>query len=206
MSVQVRRGADNRALNTSTLRAFIEDKEPTDLRYAPSINLPAPVLTPIGGAQLAANATGGTISVTLNNPPEGFHRVFFDIQNDQGLAADRFESSLLVNRDNQAPVAHAGITLFTEVGQEVVVDGSLSEDPDGIGFTEYQWRVVQQPGGSNPNLRCVDEEHVPRDGFGKPQIDESGNPRGDACTRADLGAMPRFSTQTAVIAFAVNLC
>ena len=196
MSVQVRRGANNRALDANNVRAFFEDKEPVDLRYAPTIDLPAPVLTPIAGAQLTPSATGGTITVTLNNPPEGFHRVFFDVQNDQGLTADRFESSILVNRDNRPPVAHAGITVFTKVGQEVVVDGSLSEDPDEIGFTEYQWRFVEQPAGSNPQLRCVDEELVPRDGFGKPQLDESVNPRGDPCDRSDPGALPRFSTQT----------
>jgi MYXO-CTERM domain-containing protein len=201
LSVEVRRGADNRALNAGSVRAFIESKEPIDLRYAPTIDQTPPVLTPIAGATLNANGTGGTITVTLNNPPEGFRRVFFDVANDQGLEADRFEGSILVNRDNRPPVAHAGTTLFAEVGQEVVVDASLSEDPDQIGFTEYQWRVIEQPAGSNPQFRCVDEELIPRDGFGKPLIDESGNPRGEPCQRTasfpgasgDFGAMPRFS-------------
>jgi cyclomaltodextrinase len=194
LTVDVRRGRSGRALGTSSARAFFEDKEPVDLRYAPTIDLPPPNLVEIPGVTLTTSAAGGTLRVTLNNPPEGFHRVFFDVANDQGLAADRFETSLLVNRTNLPPVAHAGPTLFTEVNQEVIVDGSLSEDPDHIGFTGYQWRVIEGPGGSN--LRCVEEELIPRDGFGKPLIDESGNPRGDNCDRADLGAMPRFSAST----------
>jgi glycosidase len=205
LSVEVRRGADGRALNASSVQAFIEDREPVDLRYSPSLAVPTPVLVPITGATLSATGTGGSVSVTLNNPPEGFHRVFFDLANDQGLPADRFEGSILVNRDNGAPVAHAGTTVFAEVGQEVIVDASLSDDPDKIGFTEYQWRVVEQPAGSSPRFRCVDEELMPRDGFGKPQIDEHGNPRGEPCQRTasfpgasgDFGAMPRFSTDVA---------
>jgi glycosidase len=197
VSVDVRKGANGRALNASSVKVFFEDQEPPDLRYAPpTVNVPAPRLVEVAGAALQANATGGTITATLTDPAEGFHRVFFDVANDQGLAADRFETSLFINRVNEAPIAHAGTTQFTEVGQEVVVDGSLSEDPDHIGFTEFQWRIIDQPGGSNPQLRCVDEELIPRDGFGKPVIDEHGNPRGEACTRTDLGAMPRFLTQT----------
>ncbi|MBM4283326.1 MAG: hypothetical protein FJ137_22145, partial [Deltaproteobacteria bacterium] len=196
ISVDVRKGANGRAFDPASVRVLFEDKEPIDLRYAPTIDLPAPQLVPVAGATLATSANGGTIRATLTNPPEGFHRVFFEVANDQGLAADRFESSLFINRDNQVPIAHAGTTQFTEVGQEVVIDGSLSEDPDHIGFTEYRWRVVDQPAGSNPRLRCVDEELMPRDGYGKPVIDEHGNPRGNECTRSDLGAMPRFVTQT----------
>lgn len=196
LSVDVRKGSNGRALDAASVHVFFEDKEPSDLRYSPTLDVPAPQLVEVTGATLTTSAAGGTIRATLTNPPEGFHRLFVDVKNDQGLAADRFESSLFINRDNLAPVAHAGTTLFTEVGQEVVVDGSLSEDPDHIGFTEYQWRIIDKPGGSNPGLRCVDEELVPRDGYGKPVIDEHGNPRGDTCTRADLGAMPRFATST----------
>ncbi|MDP2345356.1 MAG: alpha-amylase family glycosyl hydrolase [Deltaproteobacteria bacterium] len=197
IAVDVRKGSTNRALATSSIRAFFEDKEPVDLRYAARIDLPPPVLVEIAGATLTTTATGGTIRATIANPPEGFHRVFFDVADDQGLAADRFEASILVNRDNQAPIARAGVTLFTEVNQEVVVDGSLSEDPDFIGFTEYQWRFIDKPAGSNPSLRCVDEELVGRGGDGRPFIDASGNVGGDNCTRSDPGAMPRFSTTIA---------
>lgn len=197
VAVDVLKGSGGRALAPASVRAFFEDKEPVDLRYAATIDLPPPLLIEIPGAALTVSAIGGTLRATISNPPEGFHRVFFDVADDQGLTADRFEASILVNRDNQSPVAHAGTTLFTEVNQEVIVDGSLSEDPDFIGFTDYEWRVIDKPGGSNPSLRCVDEELVPRALNGLPFIDASGNVTGDACTRADLGAMPRFSTTVA---------
>jgi glycosidase len=196
LTVDVRKGQDGRALDPASVKVFFEDQEPVDLRYAPSLNVPSPQLVQVTGATLTPTATGGTIRASLATPPEGFHRVFFEVKNDQGLAADRFQTSLFINRDNRSPTAHAGTTLLTEVGQEVVVDGSLSEDPDHIGFTDYQWRVIEKPAGSNPSMRCVDEELLPRDGYGKPLIDEHGNPRGDACIRTDLGAMPRFVTST----------
>ncbi len=197
ISVDVQKGNTNRPLAAGSVRAFFEDKEPVDLRYAATIDLPTPVLVELPGATLTTTASGGTLRATITDAPEGFHRVFFDVADDEGLAADRFEGSLLVNRNNLAPVARAGTTLFTEVNQEVVVDGSLSEDPDFIGFTEYQWRFIDKPAAANPTLRCVDEELIPRGGDGRPQVDEHGNLLGDPCTRSDPGAMPRFSTTVA---------
>ena len=193
IQVNIARGADNKAIDASSVRVFIEDEEPIGLRYSPSSNPPVPALVAVSGATFTAAGSGGAIRATIPNPPEGLHRVFVDMKNVDGLAADRFETSLLVNRDNEAPIAHGGGTLFAESGSEVIVDASLSEDPDGIGFVEYQWRIVDRPGGSVTNLRCVDEELIPRDGFGKPVFDSSGNPQGNDCTRSDLGALPRFS-------------
>lgn len=194
ISVQLGRGADAAALDGSTLRVRYEDHEPQGVRFTGGAPI-APALVDVPGASFAGSAAGGTVTATLAGVPEGFHRVLIDIDSESGLPADTFTGSVLVNRDNQAPVARAGATVFTSVNREVILDGSLSNDPDQIGFAEYQWRVISGPGEGF--FRCVDEEHVPRDGFGKPQLDEHGNPRGDACRRSDAGAMPRFRANAA---------
>lgn len=191
MSVAVVRGSDDRPIDATSAEAFYEDTEPARTRFADQA---APQWVSIPDVSFNANGSGGTLSATLPNPPEGFHRVRLRIANSDGLAADDFITGVMINRDNQAPIAHAGPTLFASPGQEVILTSTLSDDPDRIGFLEYQWRVVDGPGGGN--FRCVDAELIPRDGFGKPLLDESGNPRGDDCGRSDFGAYPRFSAQT----------
>jgi len=191
ITIQLTRGSDNRPLDTTSGRARYEDEEPRGLRYIPGVAQgPAPSLVEIPGVSVTSTPAGGTFTVNVGVLPEGFHRLYFDVSNDEGLAADTFETSLLVNRTNQPPIASAGPTRFAQAGQEVVLDASASVDPDQIGFVEYQWSVVDGPGGSA--FRCVEEELIPRDGYGKPLIDEHGNTIGDACQRADFGAVPRF--------------
>jgi glycosidase len=197
IEVQVLKGRNGRAIDASSVRVFYEDREPPGLRYFRGAPPPRPQLVPVPSPTFTSSATGGTVRATIANMPEGFHQVIVEVANSDGLAADRFVGSVFVNRDNQPPVAHAGTTTFTAVNREVVVDGSLSEDPDGLGFSEYQWSVLEAPSGGQGFFRCVDEELVPRDGFGKPILDEHGNPRGDPCTRADPGPMPRFRATVA---------
>jgi glycosidase len=189
ITVEVQRGGDGSPLVGATARVRFEDEEPPGLRFTVGAS-PVPTLVEVSGASLLSSPSGGTVTATLTGVPEGFHRVFVDIASESGLAADTFIGSVLVNRDNQPPVARAGATVFTSVNREVVIDGSLSEDGDRIGFAEYQWRVVSGPGDGF--FRCVDEELIPRDGFGKPFLDEHGNPQGDSCRRSDAGAQPRF--------------
>ncbi|MFZ9888839.1 MAG: alpha-amylase family glycosyl hydrolase, partial [Myxococcota bacterium] len=101
----------------------------------------------------------------------------------------------LVNASNQPPIADAGPTKFAAVGQEVQLDATWSRDPDLVGFQRYTWTVVDAPPGGQGYFRCVDEELMPRDGFGKPVLDSSGLSQGNDCGRpaGDYGAVPRFS-------------
>jgi glycosidase len=198
LRISVSKGADGAALDASTARAFYEDEEPPYLRYTPTTATTSPSLIEIPGVTFTPTGTGGTIEATLTDPPEGFHRVFFDITSAGGLEADRYVTSVLVNRDNQAPVANAGPTKFATVGQEVQLDATWSEDPDLIGFLRFDWTVTASPANASWGFRCVEEELIPRDGFGKPQLDEHGLSRGDPCNRApdDYGAVPRFWADT----------
>ncbi|MCC7073456.1 MAG: MYXO-CTERM sorting domain-containing protein [Deltaproteobacteria bacterium] len=187
----VLKGANGRALDGASVQVSYEDAEPPAVRYNTGAAT-MPNLVNVAGASFSATSSGGTVHATIAGLPEGFHRIYVTIANTDGLASDPLAASLVINRSNGAPVAVAGPTLFAEVNQEVVLDGSASQDPDGLGFTEYQWRVVEAPGGGQGFFRCVDDELIPRDGFGKVIIDEHGNPQGDACTRGDPGAVPRF--------------
>lgn len=192
LRVRVNKGADGKALNPSSVRVQYEDKEPAGLRYTPLASPPEPTLVDVAGATFTADGGGGFVQATLQNLPEGFHLVHVSIANTDGLAADDLVTGLVVNRDNLTPVASAGPTRFAAPNQEVQLDATLSRDPDEIGFAEYQWRVVEAPPGGNGSFRCVEEELIPRDGYGKPFIDEHGNTAGDPCTRSDPGALPRF--------------
>jgi MYXO-CTERM domain-containing protein len=196
ITIELARGSDNRALDTTSGRARYEDEEPRGLRYIPGVaHGPTPNLVELPNVTLTSTPSGGVLTVNIGVLPEGFHRLYFDAANDEGLDADTFETSVLVNRTNQPPIASAGPTRFAKVGQEVVLDSSDSRDPDNIGFVEYQWSVVDGPG--TYAFRCVEEEHIPRDGYGKPLTDEHGNTVGDACTRSDPGAVPRFKGDAA---------
>ncbi len=195
LRIEAKEGDDGEALSAATARAFYEDEEPPYLRYLPSTQPTTPELIEIDDVTFTPSAGGGELVATIANLPEGFHRVFFDISSSAGLAADRYVTSVLVNEDNQAPVASAGPTKFASVGQEVQLDATWSEDPDLIGFRSYAWSVVSAPGGGVGSFRCVDEELIPRDGFGKPLLDAHGLTQGSDCGRpsGDYGATPRFS-------------
>jgi MYXO-CTERM domain-containing protein len=195
LRIGVSRGADGKALNGASARVFFEDQEPPGLRYTATGVPNNPQLVELPGASFTASAGGGTIQVSFPNPPEGFHRVAFEISNVDGLAADTFVTAVLVNRQNQAPSASAGPTRFARPNQEVQLDATMSNDPDAIGFSEYNWTVLEAPSGASHYFRCVDEELVPRDGFGKPLLDAHGLQQGNDCDRpaGDYGVVPRFA-------------
>ena len=54
-----------------------------------------------------------------------------------------------------APVAHAGVDREVEVGQQVVLDGSGSYDPEGAGLF-YSWQLVAAPSHARASLSGAD--------------------------------------------------
>ncbi|MEW5852750.1 MAG: alpha-amylase family glycosyl hydrolase [Myxococcota bacterium] len=200
-SVTVNAGADARALggpgSAVPPRVEVQLGDPPGVRYTNPADVTEPQwleLSPVT-FNYDANQRRGTISATWQNPTEGFHFVRFNVANDQGLAADPHLGSIQVNRDNQPPVANAGSTKFGKVGQEIVINGGMTNDPDLVGLQSYNWRVISGPGGANVTWRYVEEERIPRDGFGKGIVDEHGNLQGDNINQPT--ALPRFKTDRA---------
>lgn len=193
LRVRVNRGADGRSIDADSVRVAYESKEQPGLRFDTPVVATSPTWLDVDNARFVSDATGGFVEADLPVMPEGFIRLRVQIANDVGLAADDLVTGLLVNRDNQAPIASAGPTQFASPNQEVILDATYSDDPDKVGFAEFQWRVIEGPPGANTYFRCVDAELIPRDGYGKPFIDAHGNPEGDPCTRTDPGPLPRFA-------------
>jgi len=52
---------------------------------------------------------------------------------------------------NVAPTANAGPDGGATPGNPIILDGTASRDPNGTAVT-YNWRIVEQPPGSNPTL------------------------------------------------------
>jgi len=65
----------------------------------------------------------------------------------------------IVSYDNAPPTAEAGTSQVVPVGQEVMLDGSGSTDPDGDAIT-FQWLITQVPSGcAVPALTNPTEPH-----------------------------------------------
>lgn len=189
VSVEIEVGASRTPIAASSARVRFERTEPPGL-WRPEGPVGPPEVIEVTPVSFAFDPGTGraTISATITDPPEGFHRIFVDAAGTDGLAADTFTTSVLVNRDDRPPVADAGPTRFARVGGAVQLDGGGSFDPDRIGLAAYSWRVISGPGSAS--FVYVDEERVLRDGFGKPLLDDDGLQQGQVSSTPN--ATPRF--------------
>lgn len=99
-----------------------------------------------GGSSIA---TGVNPTVTL---ALGMHTLTLTVMDDEGASSS--DEVVVAILPNQAPTANAGpdqtIPGFHGSGQEsVLLDGSLSSDPDGL-LTAYEWREGQSLLGTDP--------------------------------------------------------
>lgn len=191
LRVRVELGNDRAAIDPSSVRVRIEQELPYGYLPGP---LAPPALTyqEVPGARFTADGTGGLVTASLTNPPEGLRRVHVAISTMAGLAADELVVPVFFNRNNEAPIADAGPTKFGTTGQWIELDGGLSRDPDEIGFSRFAWRKVSGPG--NMELRTISQEPDNRNGGqrrgdGVPVVDGDGNIVADTLPQA--GALPQ---------------
>ncbi|MFO0726849.1 MAG: alpha-amylase family glycosyl hydrolase [Myxococcota bacterium] len=191
LSVHANLGRSRTAIDPGSLKVRFERNEPYGQVKGP-LTPPGLDLVDVGGARFQADANGGTISAPLDLMVEGFHRLHVSIGDTNGKVSDELVLPIFVNRQNQAPVADAGMTRFGAVGQWIELDGGQSLDPDGIGFSSFAWRKISGPG--NMELRSISQEPDnhnggQRQGNGLPVVDGDGNIVGDALPAT--GALPQ---------------
>lgn len=118
------------------------------------------------------------ISAIWPSPVEGLHRVRLSLANQDGLESAPFVRAVFVDRDKQAPVAKAGPMRFGLVNQAIMIDGADSFDPDMIGVTRYDWRVIDGPAGANAYFEYINEEGWQADSActGAPVVDLDNSP------------------------------
>jgi hypothetical protein len=194
-SVEVAAGADSKNVDgvsgTHPPRVEVQDGPPRGVQYQPgrAVDPPWTALTDVSFSYNAGTRRG-VLTARWPNPTEGFHLVRFNVSNVDGLAAFPLEAGILVNRDNQPPVTHSGGQKFAAVGQEIVVNAGMTEDPDLVGFTGFARRVVSGPAGATVTWRDLDEERR-----GEPHLDAHGNWNGDLYP--GQSPVPRFKTDRA---------
>lgn len=174
VSVNAKLGSDNQPLDASRVKVTLHEHEPAGL-YKPTGPFTAKYRT-ITNVQVS----GTLVTATIDNPPEGFHAVDFDLGDTAAQTGDTFTAYILVNQQNQAPLAKAGPTRFGWVGHEVQLDGCASKDPDRIGLVQFDWRKVSGPG--NLTFVSYDEERTKMNNFLVLLFDDEGNGLGDPHT------------------------
>ncbi|MCK5796424.1 MAG: hypothetical protein KAI47_04540, partial [Deltaproteobacteria bacterium] len=167
ISATAKLGVDGKPLDATLVKVTLHENEPLAL-YKPS-GPQAEKLRPISQVQISGN----TVTATIQNPPEGFHAVDFDLGDTAGKTGDTFTTYILVNQTNQPPVAKAGFTRFGWTNHEVQLAGCGSFDPDRVGLVEYAWRKVSGPG--TLTFKSYDEERTQKNNFLVLNFDDEGN-------------------------------
>jgi hypothetical protein len=105
------------------------------------------LIIPLSHDRLAPREAQKDIVLRFNNPNRKKFKVRYAVY---GLLAP-----------NQVPIAEAGKDQTAFVGQDVVLDGYASHDPDGNPLT-YRWILTEKPTGSDVTL---DDSNIPTPRF-----------------------------------------
>ncbi len=168
-------GSDSTPIAPTAVKVVLHLNEPPGIFYNPQG--PAALLEEeITEVQLSPGSAGSSIiTATLENPPEGIHQVVFELADTAGRTGDPLTTLIVVNRQNQPPLADAGPTRFGKVNAEIQLDGGASEDPDRVGIVEYAWRQISGPGSLT--FSFYDQERTQTDSFAILLFDDNGNAR-----------------------------
>lgn len=78
-------------------------------------------------------------------------RYVVELKVDDGFLSDTDQVEVIVAVPNEGPIANAGPDQTVDVGDQVMLNGSNSYDPDGDQL-KYQWTLVSSPAGSSAVL------------------------------------------------------
>jgi glycosidase len=136
---------------------------------------PESICLVVDGVRQATEWESGDAEIIaeLDNLSEGEHNWWMSAADIEGHRSAEISGMFLINTTGQPPLADAGPTLFAYPGEWVVLDGTWSRDPDGLGIDSYSWNQIS---GSGVALQA---QHVtPHGGYD----DQAGAepPRSDA--------------------------
>ena len=173
VTVKAKPGSAGTPIDPNAVKVKLHVNEPSGIFR--SAGAPPPDTTVAVNKVNVSTGAGGlvTVAATLENPPEGFHEVDFDVADTAGRTGDTFTVAVLLNRQNQPPIAAAGPTRFGRVGGEIELDAGMSLDPDRIGIKAFEWKQIAGPG--TLTFRAYDQERDTRDSFWILLFDDDGN-------------------------------
>jgi hypothetical protein len=187
LTTQAKPGTGGTPIDPKKVKAKLHVNEPPGMFR--TAGAPPPDTTQdVQKVSVTAGAGGVvTVTATLENPPEGFHEVDFEVADTSGRTGDTFTVAVLINRQNQPPTADPGPTRFGHVGGEVELDGGSSSDPDRVGIKTFSWRQVSGPGSLT--FRAYDQERDTRDSFVVLLFDDEGNGKQNLVAGPSTGAL-----------------
>lgn len=102
------------------------------------------VSKPAGSAASLSDPTLARPEIVTDQPGD----YQFELQVSDGYSLSAKDNVVVTAVDNQAPIANAGEDQTIKVGEELVLDGSLSYDPEGSSLS-YLWTIVTRPSESS---------------------------------------------------------
>ncbi len=103
----------------------------------------------------SASLYGGMSANPTFTPNEAGSYIVQLIVNDGELDSSADTVTVLVENENQRPIANAGLDQTGIVDQLVNLDGSGSRDPDGDSLS-YSWEIISQPSEASASLSNPD--------------------------------------------------
>lgn len=100
---------------------------------------------PSGSEAALNNSSSRTPRFTADKAGE--YEIELSVSDDSETAKD-----IVVIRANTEPIANAGVDQTIPIGEEVILNGSESSDPDGDALT-HSWVFISRPDGSEATLK-----------------------------------------------------
>ncbi len=88
----------------------------------------------------------------ITNCTEGEHWIRILARDQAGNTVEPVERMVIINNEDTQPIAHAGFTQITPCYQSVQLNAGLSFDADFDPITQFAWKLIKAPVGSNASM------------------------------------------------------